>query len=66
MSTRKRNQFDAKEKYNAPYVYWLMNEIMLCIHDKYSSRKMNNYAISRLVPKLEAVLTEVCDESGRY
>jgi len=66
MSNRKRNKFNANEKYNLPYVHWLLHEISLCIQDKTSQGKLNNFEISKLVPKLESILTHVCDESGRY
>ena len=66
MTMRHRNKFNANEKYNIPYVYWLLNEVNLCIQDKYEQNRLNNFEISKLVPKLEAILNHVCDDSGRY
>jgi hypothetical protein len=66
MTKRKRNKFNATEKYNLPYIYWLLNEIELCIQGTYNQGKMNSFELSKLVPKLESLLADICDESGRY
>jgi len=62
MTTRHKNKFDAKDKLNLSYVYWLLNEVSLCTHEN----NFSSFEISKLIPKLEDVLNHVCDDSGRY
>ena len=54
------------DKYNFCYVYWVLNEIRDCVHEGYAKNTLNRYRMSKLVPKLEKVLNDVCNDSENY
>ncbi len=54
------------DKYNFCYMYWLLNEMSKCVHDGYKNGSAHRYKLSKIVPKLEKILEEMCNESGNY
>ena len=55
------------DKYNFAYAHWLVREISECLHKGCSTKKIHRFALSKIIPKMESLLNEVCDDdSKRY
>jgi hypothetical protein len=53
-------------EYNYSYIYKLISDITECVSEKQFKNSMSKYEMSKLIPELQKVLSQVCNESGNY
>jgi len=54
------------DRYNFSYMYRLLHEMRKCIHDAHFKNTMHRFRMSKVIPKMEELLNELCTQSERY
>jgi len=55
-----------QDRYNFSYMYSLLDSLRDCIHEAYCKKTMHRYRMSKIIPKMEELLSEMCGDSERY